>query len=213
MYYLYDKYSILKIEEKEYITDNQPNDNKPAIYLYLEEVYDKIYEEHKSIGDQGRDRTYKKCKESYANITKQTIEIFLKLCYECIMKKSRNTVANHIVKPIRSTNYLNRIQIDLIDCQSYADGEYRFILNIQDHFTKYIHLYALKTKTAAEVAWTREAKGRRHLVRWQRHSPRKHEWSAWTEPLGAGIKRTVAGSNGVIGSGEAVKQLEAFFAV
>ena len=68
------------------------------------------------------------------------------------------------------------------------------------------------TVTSTEVVWNREAKGRRHIVRWQRHSPRKHEWSAWTEPLGAGIKRTVAGSNGVVGSGDAVKQLEAFFA-
>lgn len=67
--------------------------------------------------------------------------------------------------------------------------------------------------TPAEVVWTREAKGRRHIVRWQRHTPRKHEWSAWTEPLGAGIKRTVGGSNGYVGSGEAAKQLEAFFAV
>ena len=48
---------------------------------------------------------------------------------------------------------MSRIQIDLIDCQAYPDGEYKFMLNVQDHFTKYIHLRALKTKTAAEVAW------------------------------------------------------------
>jgi IS30 family transposase len=44
-------------------------------------------------------------------------------------------------------------QLDLIDCQAYPDNEYKFILNCQDHFTKFLHLHALKTKTAAEVAW------------------------------------------------------------
>lgn len=69
------------------------------------------------------------------------------------MKAKKNTTASLTVKPIRSSDYLSRNQIDLIDCQAYADGEYKFILNVQDHFTKVVHLRALKTKTAAEVAW------------------------------------------------------------
>jgi hypothetical protein len=44
-------------------------------------------------------------------------------------------------------------QVDLINCEAYADGEFKYIMNYQDHFTKFVHLYPLKTKTAAEVAW------------------------------------------------------------
>ena len=44
-------------------------------------------------------------------------------------------------------------QVDLIDMQSQQDGEYRFILNYQDHLTKFVCLRPLKTKTAEEVAY------------------------------------------------------------
>lgn len=37
--------------------------------------------------------------------------------------------------------------------QSQQDGEYRFILNYQDHLTKFVCLRPLKTKTAEEVAY------------------------------------------------------------
>ena len=64
--------------------------------------------------------------------------MFTKHCLECLKKKKRNTTAAVVVKAIRSYDYLSRIQIDLIDFPAYPDGEYRFILNIQDHFTKFM---------------------------------------------------------------------------
>ncbi|KAJ8878440.1 hypothetical protein PR048_019018 [Dryococelus australis] len=42
--------------------------------------------------------------------------------------------------------------VDLIDMQSELDGDYTFILNYQDHFTKFVVLWPLKTKTADAVA-------------------------------------------------------------
>ena len=44
------------------------------------------------------------------------------------------------------------MQIDIMDMQSCNDGEYSWILNAQNHATKYVHLRPLKTKRAAEVA-------------------------------------------------------------
>ena len=41
----------------------------------------------------------------------------------------------------------------MISMQSQRDGEYRFILNYQDHLTKFVCLRPLKTKTAEEVAY------------------------------------------------------------
>jgi len=43
-------------------------------------------------------------------------------------------------------------QIDLIDMQSQSDKAYKFILNCQDHLTKFVRLVPLKSKTANEVA-------------------------------------------------------------
>ena len=49
-------------------------------------------------------------------------------------------------------DYLIRAQVDLIDWQSNPDGVFKFILNYQDHFTKFCVLRALKAKTAEAVA-------------------------------------------------------------
>ncbi|KAE8739593.1 hypothetical protein FOCC_FOCC014909 [Frankliniella occidentalis] len=46
----------------------------------------------------------------------------------------------------------DRMQIDLVDMQTMADGEWKWILVCQDHLTKFIHLRPLKSKRAIEVA-------------------------------------------------------------
>lgn len=61
------------------------------------------------------------------------------------------------------------------------------------------------------VRWELVNKERLKVVEWARHSPRKHEWTAWSEPLAKGRKMTLGGSNGVVGRREALASLEAFF--
>ncbi|HXS50106.1 MAG TPA: serine/threonine-protein kinase [Tepidiformaceae bacterium] len=63
------------------------------------------------------------------------------------------------------------------------------------------------------VRWVQTKGARRIIVEWTIHSPRKHEWRAWSEPTGAGQKKSMGGSNGVIGGGQAVRELEDFFKV
>jgi hypothetical protein len=41
--------------------------------------------------------------------------------------------------------------MDLIDLQTLPDGEYKWLMVYQDHFTKFILLRALKAKSAIEV--------------------------------------------------------------
>ena len=55
------------------------------------------------------------------------------------------------LKPIRSKNFNERVQVDLIDYQASPDGEYKYIMVYQDHFTKFVQLQPLKSKTANEV--------------------------------------------------------------
>lgn len=66
--------------------------------------------------------------------------------------------------------------------------------------------------TTPKVRWERQAKGRRIIVEWHRHSERKHEWCAWSEPLGTGRKMTLGGSATVIGKRQCIAELEAYFA-
>lgn len=63
------------------------------------------------------------------------------------------------------------------------------------------------------IRWEQLKGNRRVVVEWRRHSARKHEWEAWSEPTGKGQNKRLNGSGGVVGRAEAVKGLEAFFAV
>ncbi|MBZ9675258.1 serine/threonine-protein kinase [Mesorhizobium sp. ES1-1] len=62
------------------------------------------------------------------------------------------------------------------------------------------------------VRWQQLRGDRRIFVEWQRHSPRKHEWKAWSEPVGSGRIRQLGASSGAVGARQAVSKLEAFFA-
>ncbi len=67
------------------------------------------------------------------------------------------------------------------------------------------------TTSGPEVRWERSKGSRRMVVLWQRHSARRHEWRAWSEPLGNGRNRALGGSNGVIGRKAAERELQDFF--
>jgi hypothetical protein len=56
------------------------------------------------------------------------------------------------VKPIISEDFLCRGQVDLIDMQSSSDGPWNWIMNYQDHHTKFCVQRALTQKCAKDVA-------------------------------------------------------------
>ena len=58
-----------------------------------------------------------------------------------------------VVRPVVSYEMNSRCQVDLIDMQSEPDGHYRFIMNYQNHLTKFTILRPLNSKTAEEVAY------------------------------------------------------------
>jgi serine/threonine protein kinase len=63
----------------------------------------------------------------------------------------------------------------------------------------------------AEVQWHRETAKRRISVVWRRHGPRKSSWEAWSDPIAAGRRRTLGGSNGRVSHAKAERQLREFF--
>jgi len=91
-------------------------------------------------------------KKKYCNITLQVTDLYLALCEQCQLKKK---TPNHglVECPILSHYMNSRCQVFLIDMQSEPDGYYRFIVNYQDHLTKFTILRPLKSKTAEEVAY------------------------------------------------------------
>ena len=56
--------------------------------------------------------------------------------------KKRHDTKGMTTKPILSKTFNSRAQVDLIDMQSLPDGEFRWLLVYQDHFTKFVVLKA-----------------------------------------------------------------------
>lgn len=57
-----------------------------------------------------------------------------------------------VLEPIDSNYTLERVQIDLIDMRHEPDGQYKWLLHIPDHFSKFTSLYVLKSKRCVDVA-------------------------------------------------------------
>ncbi|KAL0879275.1 hypothetical protein ABMA27_003055 [Loxostege sticticalis] len=79
------------------------------------------------------------------------INIFLQLCKTYLSKKSFPKTGI-VVKPLISDDFNRRGQVDLVDFQSSPDGEYKWMLQYQDHLTKFCFLRPLKSKEAKKVA-------------------------------------------------------------
>lgn len=64
--------------------------------------------------------------------------------------------------------------------------------------------------TGDQITWERVSGGRRIKVVLTEHSPRRHEWKAWSEPVSTGRSRTLESSGGIVSPSEAARQLNSF---
>lgn len=68
------------------------------------------------------------------------------------------------------------------------------------------------TTVSPDLLTWEQTKGNRLVkVHWERISERQHRWRAWSEPIGAGLNRTLAGSNGIVGQAKALAGMREFF--
>ena len=112
-------------------------------YLADEELFDELHEFHVEKGHAGRDIMKKA-----VIVTQEAIMSFLACCESCVNKRGK-AKKGLVVKPILSKEALSRMQVDFIDLQSCPDGEYKYILHLQDHLTKFCLIAATTNKTAA----------------------------------------------------------------
>ena len=120
----------------------------------MERVFDSINVAHVACGHGGIKRTYYEIRHhrNIANITIEQIKIFLSLCEICKRKKNILKKRDNNNKKIISSNFGERGQLDLIDLSmSCTEDGYKYILNYQDHLTKFVMLKPLKSKKSSEV--------------------------------------------------------------
>ena len=90
--------------------------------------------------------------DKYDNVTQKMIAAFVSNCTTCQKKKTKPN-KGLVVRPLQTKNILERGQVDLIVMESAPDRGFKYILNYQDHFSKFLFLRPMTTKTAAETAY------------------------------------------------------------
>lgn len=111
--------------------------------MAYEDLYELLYDYHVNKTGHGGRCKMEKASSGKFNVSRPAIEIFLSCCKSCNVKKG--SCKKIVVKPILSSDFSERGQIDLIDFQSSPSGNYKWILNYQDHSTKFVVLRPLTT--------------------------------------------------------------------
>jgi hypothetical protein len=151
-YYLSRKYQVLKIGNVQRLVKKSDEKTDISYLAYEEEMFDILQAAHKLVGHGGVHKTKKQSSLKYDNITREIINLFNSLCEACIRKNTKKGYKNSVVKPIVSEDFLSRCQVDLIDMQSCKDGPWNWIMNYQDHHSKFCILKPLTQKCGKEVA-------------------------------------------------------------
>ncbi|KAK7490064.1 hypothetical protein BaRGS_00018764 [Batillaria attramentaria] len=104
------------------------------------------------------------------NIPREALKVYIANCWVCQQKAVRHRtfpgkllrctlptvgcVSKRLCdrKPILTKEVMSRAQIDLIDYQSMPDGNYKWLLVLKDHLTKFCVLRPMTSKHASEVA-------------------------------------------------------------
>ena len=86
----------------------------------------------------------------YFGVTRGFVQEFCKHCPVCQFKQPQLTKPP--LQPIIEKNFLDRVQVDLIDMHHSPDGANNYIGHFMDHCSKFHVLFPLKQKTAEEVS-------------------------------------------------------------
>ena len=100
-----------------------------------ESMFETLVKCHERVGHSGRRKTWDEVKKNYAGIRFDVIPLFLSTCKQCNERRPAKNPPSG--RPMIALGFLTRVQMDLIDFSSRPDGDYRYILHVRDHFSKY----------------------------------------------------------------------------
>ena len=91
--------------------------------LAIEELYDMLWT-HAEHNHVRKMRLYKRLSSEYHGVTKKACNIFLQAVKNAILKIQKS-IKSLVVKPISSTRFLSRCQVDLIDFHDMSEEHNR----------------------------------------------------------------------------------------
>jgi hypothetical protein len=96
------------------------------------------------------EKVYQTIIDHYYGISIKDVAWVQAQCATC--RLSARNEGKPAIKPIKSDHCLDRLVIDLMDYRTKPDGKFKWILQIKDHFSRYVWLYAMKDKESATVS-------------------------------------------------------------
>ncbi len=96
---------------RKYNKDGTPG----RIVVSREELFDSIDDWHTKNGHLGQERTWKYCRNKYANVTQDHVKFYCTTCFVCMKKNPVTKNEKGSRKPIFSKNWRDRFQVDLVD--------------------------------------------------------------------------------------------------
>ena len=123
---------------------------EPRTVLHEEELCEAIITTHFSLAHAGQEVTATAVVHDYYGVTKKECISLLKHCAICA--RSRPSKSKGPLKPIQSKRVFERVQIDLIDMSSDADGDFKWICHMECHFSKFHAMFGMQNKESSTVA-------------------------------------------------------------
>lgn len=143
-------YDVMTISDQSHLIKKHESEDEIEFVVAYEDLYDKLYDYHINKTGHGGRVKMEVALRNKLSIPRPAIECFIQCCKSCNEKKQGKHKI--VVRPIVSKDFNERGQVDLIDFQSLPDKQYKWILNYQDHATKFLFLRPMETKRAEEVA-------------------------------------------------------------
>jgi len=120
-------------------------------------IFDVIHEAHCRMGHMRIEKTLANCRPQFYSPTYDLCKLYLEDCYVCHEKQPSIPARKGAKKPIISSHFRDRIQVDLIDMRTMRKRDVygnmqRWIMTVKDHSTGLVYLAALPRKKAEYVA-------------------------------------------------------------
>ena len=141
---------VLEVKELRYI--DPYNKDKSFQVVSFEDLFDKLHWSWEQTGFAGWKPIHHNLREQGIYISVGLVRLFLEHSPSHQARISKKSQKSLVTNPILSTSFGSREQVDLIDMRTVPDIGFKWILNYQDHFTKWVVLKPLKQKCAEEVA-------------------------------------------------------------
>jgi hypothetical protein len=153
MHYKYRKdFAVMKFGDHYLLVQSKDVVGKTGVdistiprYVCYKELYDAIRECHiDQEGHSGIRKMESSTRKHYVNVSRTMCEKFIAAC-SCQLDRKHPAKPDDI-KPIISSSFNSRGQVDLINMTAYKDGPYQWILHYQDHHDKMSYLCAMEDK-------------------------------------------------------------------